>query len=72
MAMTAQEKYKGMTCGPFASAWEPDGPWSPASGSDAPTNSSHVNAPTLTALLQEPQRTQDLAARKNIVFDIQR
>jgi hypothetical protein len=35
-------------------------------------NTSHVNDPTLTALLKAQRRTKDLAARKQLIFDIQR
>ena len=39
---------------------------------DQPRNSGHVNDPKLTAMLKEEMRTQDLEARKKIIFDIQR
>jgi hypothetical protein len=39
---------------------------------DQPRNSGHVNDPTLTAMLKEQRRTRDLAARKQILFDMQR
>ena len=39
---------------------------------DSRRNSSHVNDPTLTAMLKEQRRTTDLAARKQLIFDIQR
>ena len=39
---------------------------------DQPRNSSHVNDPKLTAMLKEQMRTRDLAARKKLIFDIQR
>jgi ABC-type transport system substrate-binding protein len=32
---------------------------------------SHVNDPTLTAMFTAQRRTQDVEARKNIVFDMQ-
>jgi len=44
-------------------------------GSYAPgsvLNISHVNDPTLTAMLKAQRRTQDLEARKQLIFDIQR
>ena len=39
---------------------------------DSLRNSSHVNDPTLTAMLKEQRRTKDLAARKQLIFAIQR
>ena len=54
--------------GPFLPGWEPDsvlsGPYTP----DSLRNSSHVNDPTLTAMLKEQQRTKDVAARKQHIF----
>jgi peptide/nickel transport system substrate-binding protein len=71
-ATTLQGKFEGLAMGPFLPGWEPDsvlaGPYTP----DSLRNSSHVNDPTLTALLQEQRRTPDLAARKQRIFDIQR
>ena len=72
MATTAQGKYEGMVYGPAAIAWEPDGPLYRMYAPDAPANASHVNDPTLTAMLKEQRRTKDLEARRKIVFDIQR
>jgi peptide/nickel transport system substrate-binding protein len=72
MATTAQGKFEGMTMGPYAVAWEPDsalyGPYVP----DQPRNRGHVNDPKLTAMVQAQRRTQDLEARKQLIFDIQR
>ena len=71
-ATTLQGKFEGLAMGPFLPGWEPDsvlaGPYTP----DSLRNSSHVNDPTLTALLQEQRRTPDLAARKQRIFAIQR
>jgi ABC-type transport system substrate-binding protein len=39
---------------------------------DQARNSSHVNDPKITAMLKEQMRTQDLEARRKIIFDIQR
>ncbi len=39
---------------------------------DQSRNSSHVNDPKITAMLKEQRRTQDLEARKQLIFDIQR
>jgi ABC-type transport system substrate-binding protein len=35
-------------------------------------NMSHVNDPTLTAMFKAQRRTQDVEARKHIIFDMQR
>jgi peptide/nickel transport system substrate-binding protein len=71
-ATTLQGKFEGLAMRPFLPGWEPDsvlsGPYTP----DSLRNSSHVNDPTLTALLKEQRRTQDRAARKQRLFDIQR
>jgi peptide/nickel transport system substrate-binding protein len=72
MATTVLGKYEGMVYGPGAIAWEPDGPLYRLYAPDSPTNGSHVNDPTLTAMLKEQRRTKDLETRKKIVFDIQR
>src|SRR5712691_3243355 len=71
-ATTLQGKFEGLAMGPFLPGWEPDsvlaGPYTP----DSLRNSSHVNDPTLTALLKEQRRTPDLAARKQRIFAILR
>ncbi len=71
MATTRQGKFDGLAMGSFA-GWEPDsvlyGPYAP----DSLRNSGHVNDPKLTAMLKEQRRTKDLAARKQLIFDIQR
>jgi peptide/nickel transport system substrate-binding protein len=72
MATTVLGKYEGMVAGPGAIAWEPDGPLYRLYAPDSPTNGSHVNDPTLTAMLQEQRHTRDLETRKKLVFDIQR
>ena len=72
MATTAQGKFEGMTMGPYAVAWEPDsalyGPYVPGQ----PRNRGHVNDPKLMAMVQAQRRTPDLAARKQLIVDIQR
>jgi peptide/nickel transport system substrate-binding protein len=72
MATTFLGKYEAMAMGPLSNTWDPDtvlyGMYAP----DQPRNSGHVNDPTLTAMLKEQRRTRDLAARKQILFDIQR
>ncbi|MGH8056699.1 MAG: ABC transporter substrate-binding protein [Candidatus Entotheonellia bacterium] len=72
MATTGQGKFEGMTLGPYAIGWEPDsalyGPYVP----DQPRNRGHVNDPKMTAMAKEQRRTRDLAARKQLIFDMQR
>jgi hypothetical protein len=38
----------------------------------SPRHNGYVNAPKLTAMVQEQRRTKDFDARKKIIFDIQR
>src|SRR5262249_24186253 len=65
-------KFEGLAMDPFSIAWQPHttlyGMYMP----EQPRNSSHVNDPKLTAMLKEQMRTRDLAARKKLIFDIQR
>jgi peptide/nickel transport system substrate-binding protein len=72
MATTRQGKFEGLAMGFFAPGVEPDsvlyGPYAP----DSLLNSGHVNDPTLTTMLKEQRRTKDLAARKQLIVDIQR
>jgi len=72
MATTFLGKYEAMAMGPLSNTWDPDtvlyGMYAP----DQPRNSGHVNDPTLTAMLKAQRRTRDLAARKQILYDIQR
>ena len=72
MATTFLGKYEAMAMGPLSNTWDPDtvlyGMYAP----DQPRNSGHVNDPTLTAMLKEQRRTRDLAARKQLIFAIQR
>jgi peptide/nickel transport system substrate-binding protein len=72
MATTFAGKYEGMVRAPYGIAWEPDGVLYRAYAPDSANNLSHVNDPTLTAMLKEQRRTKDLEARKKIIFDIQR
>jgi peptide/nickel transport system substrate-binding protein len=71
-ATTGQGKFEGMAMGPYAVGWEPDsslyGPYTP----DQPRNRGHVNDPKLAALVKEQRRLKDPAARKQLIFDIQR
>jgi peptide/nickel transport system substrate-binding protein len=72
MATTNQGKFEGMAMGPLSITWEPDSVLYGMYAPDQPRNSAHVNDPTLTAMLKEQRRTQDLEARKKLIFDIQR
>jgi peptide/nickel transport system substrate-binding protein len=72
MATTFAGKYEGMVRAPYGIAWEPDGVLYRAYAPDSANNLSHVNDPTLTAMLKAQRRTKDLEARKKIIFDIQR
>jgi peptide/nickel transport system substrate-binding protein len=72
MATTFLGKFEGLALGPLSITWEPDrvlyGMYAP----EQPRNSGHVNDPTLTAMLKAQRRTQDLEARRQLIFDIQR
>jgi peptide/nickel transport system substrate-binding protein len=72
MATTIQGKYEGMTMGPFALAWEPDsalyGPYAP----DTPRSRGHVEDPKMVEMAKQLRRTKDPAARKQLVFAMQR
>jgi peptide/nickel transport system substrate-binding protein len=72
MATTNQGKYEGMAYGPFGPAWEPDNALYRQYAPGSPSNTSHIDDPKLTAMLKEQRRTEDLEARKKIIFDIQR
>ena len=65
-------KFEGMAMGPVSITWEPDSVLYGMYAPDQPRNSGHVNDPTLTAMLKEQRRTQDLEARRQLIFDIQR
>ena len=71
VATTAQGKFEGLVRGPFGIAWEPDSPLYRAYASDSSWNIGHVNDATVTAMLKEQRRTQDLEARQKLIFDIQ-
>ena len=58
--------------GPFGIAWEPDAPLYRSYAADSTWNAAHLNDPKLTAMLKAQRRTQDLEARRKIIFDIQR
>src|SRR5262249_15306998 len=65
-------KFEGLAMDPFAIAWDPDGALYGIYIPDHQRNAGHVNDPTLTAMLQAQQRTNDLATHKKLIFDIQR
>jgi peptide/nickel transport system substrate-binding protein len=71
-ATTFVGKFEGLAMAPFSIAWQPHttlyGMYMP----DQPRNSGHVHDPKITAMLKEQMRTQDLEARKKIIFDLQR
>jgi peptide/nickel transport system substrate-binding protein len=72
IATTFAGKFEGMAYGPVIIAWEPDSVLYGLYAPDQPRNSGQVNDPKLTALLKEQRRTQDVEARKRLIFDIQR
>jgi peptide/nickel transport system substrate-binding protein len=71
-ATTGQGKFEGLAMGPYGVGWEPDsalyGPYTP----DKPRNRGHVNDPKLAAMVKEQRQIKDPAARKQLIFDIQR
>jgi peptide/nickel transport system substrate-binding protein len=71
-ATTMQGKFEGLVRTPFGIAWQPDASLYRAYVVDSSWNIAHVNDSTLTAMLKEERRTQDLAARRKIIHDIQR
>ncbi len=72
IATTASGKFEGLAMGPYPPGWEPDSVLYGSYAPDSLRNIGHVNDPTLTAMLKEQRRTKDLAARKQLIFDIQR
>ena len=72
IATTAAGKFEGLAMGPYPPGWEPDSVLYGSYAPDSLRNASHVKDPTLTAMLKEQRRTKDLAARKQLIFDIQR
>jgi peptide/nickel transport system substrate-binding protein len=72
MATTFAGKFEGMAIGPFSIVWEPHSTLYGMYIPDQARNSSHVNDPKITAMLKEQMRTQDLEARRKIIFDLQR
>src|SRR5262249_14103719 len=72
IATTFAGKFEGMAYGPVIIAWEPNSVLHGLYAPDQPRNSGNVNDPKLTAMLKEQQRTQDVEARRRIIFDIQR
>jgi len=72
MATTFLGKYEGLAMGPLSITWEPDSVLYGMYAPDQPRNSGHVSDPKLTTMLKEQRRTQDLEARRQLIFDIQR
>jgi peptide/nickel transport system substrate-binding protein len=72
VATTGSGKFEGMAIGAYPPGREPDSILYGSYAPDSLRNTSHVNDPTLTAMLKEQRRTQDLTARKQLIFDIQR
>jgi peptide/nickel transport system substrate-binding protein len=72
MSSTMQGKFEGLVRTPFGIAWQPDASLYRAYAVDSSWNIAHVNDPKLTAMLKEERRTQDLEARRQLIFDIQR
>jgi peptide/nickel transport system substrate-binding protein len=72
IATTASGKFEAMAMGPYPPGWEPDSVLYGSYALDSLRNTGHVTDPTLTAMLKAQRRTQDLAARKQLIFDIQR
>jgi peptide/nickel transport system substrate-binding protein len=70
-ATTVQGKFEGIAMGTGGPVWEPEFALAEYI-TDSPRNNGHINDPTLTAMVQEQRRTQDLEARKHIIFAIQR
>jgi peptide/nickel transport system substrate-binding protein len=72
IATTGSGKFEGMAMYGYPPGWEPDSILYGAYAPDSLRNTSHVNDPKLTAMLKEQRRTKDLAARQQLIFDIQR
>jgi peptide/nickel transport system substrate-binding protein len=72
VATTLSGKFEGMAMWGYPPGWEPDSVLYGSYAPDSLRNISHVNDPTLTAMLKAQRRMQDLAARKQLIFDIQR
>jgi peptide/nickel transport system substrate-binding protein len=72
IATTAAGKFEGLAMGPYPPGWEPDSILHGSYAPDSLRNASYVKDPTLTAMLKAQRRAQDLTARKQLIFDIQR
>ena len=70
VATTAQGKFEGLAYGRFPLAWNADRPF--YNGYIRGDNMSHVNDPTFAAMFKAQRHTQDVEARKHIIFDMQR
>jgi peptide/nickel transport system substrate-binding protein len=71
-ATTSVGKFEGLAMAPFSIAVEPHSTLYSMYMPDQPRNIGHVNDPKITVMLKEEMRTQDLEARKKIIFDLQR
>ena len=69
-ATTARGKFEGMAYSFSPNAWDAERPF--FTTDIRQDNMSHVNDPTLTAMFKAQRRTQDVEARKHIIFDMQR
>src|SRR5262249_10611756 len=72
LATTRAGKFEGLVYAPFTLAWEPHTTLYTTYSPGQPINAGHVNDAQLTAMLTEQQRTKALAARKQLIFAIQR
>jgi peptide/nickel transport system substrate-binding protein len=69
-ATTARGKFEGMAYSLSTLAWDAERPF--FNMYIRRENMSHVNDPTFTAMFKAQRRTQDVEARKHIIFDMQR
>jgi peptide/nickel transport system substrate-binding protein len=65
-------KYEGIVWGPSTPFLDPDSFLASAFLPDSPRNNMKVNDPPLTDMLLRQRRVQDLAKRRELLFDIQR
>jgi peptide/nickel transport system substrate-binding protein len=70
-ATTVQGNFEGIAMGTGSAVWEPEFALAEYIA-DSPRNNGHINDLALTAMVQEQRRTQELEARKQIIFAIQR
>jgi len=72
VATTFLGKFEGMAIGPFAIAWEAHNALYGLYMPEQSRNSGHVTDARIVAMLKEQMRTNDLEARRKLIFDIQR